>query len=222
VITPQLVHHEIAPTRAALLVVDVTGDFVRPDSPMYIPMSAEIVPRLRAVAEACRRLGGHVAYCGYAFREGSMARMDDFWPPIRAGALAPESAGVEVIDELRPEPGDVVVEKSTYSVFYGTLLEEELRSRDVDTVLVGGVATNYACYLTAREAQCRNFKVVFLSDGACTFDLPDAGFGPVSIDQIQRAFLTTIAYGCGDVMSADEAIRAMEGAGNGTEPGLDP
>lgn len=220
-ITPQLVHHAIVPARAALLVIDVTGDFVTPGSPMYIPMSAEIVPRLHTVAEACRRHGGHVAYCGYAFREGSMARMDDFWPPIRDGALAPESAGVEVIDALRPERGDIVVEKSTYSVFFDTTLEEELRTRGVDTVIVGGVATNYACYLTAREAQCRNFKVVFLSDGACTFDLPDAGFGPVSIDQIQRAFLTTIAYGCGDVMSSSEVVRALADSDEG-RPGLEP
>jgi ureidoacrylate peracid hydrolase len=210
-ITPGLVHHTIVPAQSALLIVDVTGDFVNPESPMYVPMATEIVPRLERLADACRRAGGHVAYGGYAFRKESMARMDDFWPPIREGVLAPQSAGVQVVDELRPEPGDVVVEKSTYSVFHQTLLEEALRERGVDTVLVGGVATNYACYLTAREAQCRNFKVVFLSDGACTFDLPDAGFGDITIDQIQRAFLTTIAYGCGDVMTTDDAIRALEG-----------
>jgi ureidoacrylate peracid hydrolase len=209
-ISPQRVHYEIVPARTALLIIDVTGDFVSPGSPMHVPGSLEIVPRLKRLVDACRRTGAHVAYGAYAFRERSMARMPDFWPPIAEGALAPESTGVEVIEALQPEPEDVVIEKSTYSVFYDTTLEDDLLERGVDTVMVGGVATNYACYLTAREAQCRNFKVVVLSDGACTFDLPDAGFGPVSIDDIQRTFLTTIAYGCGDVISTEQAIEALD------------
>ena len=53
---------------------------------------------------------------------------------------------------------------------------------------------------------------MFLSDGTATFDLPDAGFGPVSADAVQRSFLTTIAFGCGHVMSVEETILAVSGA----------
>ncbi|MQB00640.1 MAG: isochorismatase family protein [Actinobacteria bacterium] len=212
-IETRLVHHTIVPEKTALLVIDVTHDFVDVGAPMQIPMAQEILPRLQGVAQACRKAGGYVAYCGYTYQEQAMERMDDFWPPIQKGALAPETVGIQVVDEVRPEIGDLIIEKNTYSVFHGTPLEEELRNRGVDTVIVSGVAINYACYLTAREAQCRNFKVIFLSDGCCTFELPDMGLGAVSIEDVQKTFLTTIAYGCGHVMSSKEAIDKLEAGG---------
>lgn len=212
-IETRLVHHEIVPAKTALLIIDVTRDFVEPGAPMQIPMAQEILPGLQTLARACRKTGGQVVYCGYTYRKDAMKRMDDFWPPIGGGALAPETTGIEVVDEIRPEPDDLMIEKSTYSVFYGTMLEERLQERGIDTVIVAGVAINYACYLTAREAQCRNFKVIFLSDGACTFGLPDIGFGPVSIGAIQSTFLTTIAYGCAHVMTMDEATRKLQEGG---------
>jgi hypothetical protein len=45
--------------------------------------------------------------------------------------------------------------------------ETILRARGVDTVLIGGIATNFCCDTTAREAHAREFKVLFLSDVTC-------------------------------------------------------
>lgn len=115
--------------------------------------------------------------------------------------------------EFRPQDGDLVIEKQTYRSFLGTPLEQHLRDRGIDTVVIGGCATNYSCYATAREAQCRGVKVVFLSDGTATFDLPDAGYGSVDAALVQRVFLTTIAFGCAHVMSTAEAAEVIATAG---------
>lgn len=205
----ELVRHQVRPHTTALLLLDLTRAFVDPGAPLEQPAARAMVPRLRHLVETCRAAGGLVAFCGYVHREGVMAGMSDFFPELREGVLDPRSSGVEFVDDLHPQDGDVVIEKNTFGAFFMTSLEAELRDRGIDTVIIGGCSTNHSCFLTAREAQCRNFKVVFLSDGTATPNLPDAGFGPVASADLQRAFLTTIAFGVGQVMSVEEAHEAL-------------
>lgn len=208
-IQANVVAHEIVNERTALLLLDLTAGFVKSDAPLEVPALQPLLPRLSKLAAAFRRHGAHVAFTGYVHREGEMPGMSDFWPGLRKGALDRGSEGVQFTRELCPEETDLVIEKQTYSSFVGTTLEKVLLERGIDTVVIGGCATNYSCYLTAREAQCLGFKVVFLSDGTATFDLPDAGHGSFDHDIVQRVFLTTIAFGCAQVLSIEEVLSAI-------------
>jgi nicotinamidase-related amidase len=89
--------------------------------------------------------------------------------------------------------GDVTIIKSRYSAFIGTELDLILRSHSIDTLIIGGVLTNVCCESTAREARMRDYKVVFLSDGTATRDVPDFGFGRVPAADVQRYTLALIA-----------------------------
>jgi biuret amidohydrolase len=64
----------------------------------------------------------------------------------------------------------VVVGKPRFGSFYGTDLELILRSRGIDTLILGGINTNVCVDTTAREAAVREFRLLFLSDGAANFD----------------------------------------------------
>jgi nicotinamidase-related amidase len=73
----------------------------------------------------------------------------------------------ELIDGLAA-PGDLHVRKRQWGAFYGTDLDLQLRRRGIDTILLGGVATNYGVESTARDAWERGYGVVILEDLCAT------------------------------------------------------
>lgn len=72
--------------------------------------------------------------------------------------------GWEIIDELKPEPDDLVVKKARYSGFAGTTLENQLNGLDIRHILFTGVATNVCVESTAREAFFREFWPILIED----------------------------------------------------------
>jgi nicotinamidase-related amidase len=126
---------------------------------------------------------------------------------------------VEIYDELKPQPGDLVVAKPRYSAFYGTDLEAILRSKGIDTLIISGTVTNVCCESTTRDAFSRDDKVIFLSDGNAAGDLPDMGFGPVSAEEIQKVVLTVLAMCFAQVSSIDQVIAEIEQLPAGTTAG---
>ena len=73
---------------------------------------------------------------------------------------------VEIIDDLAPVEGDVIVDKNRYDAFLYTDMEVVLRALGVTSVLVTGCATNVCVESTARAADMRDFTVAVASD--CT------------------------------------------------------
>jgi len=76
-------------------------------------------------------------------------------PPAIASELVPAS-GVQA--------GDLVVTKRHWSAFSGTDLEERLKRAGVETVVIGGITTNYGVESTARAAVGLGFGIVFVED----------------------------------------------------------
>ena len=75
---------------------------------------------------------------------------------------SPEDA--KIVDELSPLPGDMVVEKSCYSGFRGTGLEEFLESRGISYLIFTGIATNICVESTLRDAYFLNYWPILVSD----------------------------------------------------------
>lgn len=71
------------------------------------------------------------------------------------------------------------------------------------------MATNVCCESTARDAFFRDYKVVFLSDGTATFDLPDRGWGRIPKEDIQRQTLTALAWGFGRVALVKDVLAEL-------------
>jgi ureidoacrylate peracid hydrolase len=70
----------------------------------------------------------------------------------------------EIVPELTPAPGEIVVGKARYSGFAGTNLEQILAARRIRTLLVCGVATNVCVESTIRDAYHREFHPVMVTD----------------------------------------------------------
>jgi nicotinamidase-related amidase len=151
---------ELPAGKTALVVVDMQNDFVDPDGALYVPAAKEAVPRIQRLLERARERGVHIAYTQDTHREGDPEWGN--WPEhVRIGTW-----GWEIIDELKPEPGDLVCKKTRYDGFYGTWLEHYLsRVWDVDSVVIVGTVSNICVLHTAASAGLRFFRLVMPADG---------------------------------------------------------
>jgi len=167
--------------RRALVVIDMLEDFVRPGAPLEVPQTRDILPAVRRRIRRARRSGELVVYLCDAHRKNDpeFARMG--WP---AHAVA-GTKGAAVVRELSPEPGDVVVEKKSYSGFYRTSLQSVLRRHDVREVDLAGCVTNICILYIGAEAAIRDYDVTV--DEALVAGLDDASHA-FALDQMEKVF----------------------------------
>lgn len=149
--------------RPAVLVVDMTEAFVRDRWPTGWGATGE--PCAAAVArllEAARPRGWPVVYTTPA--RGISGPEVGGWLRGRPGPSmfpfdGPPEAG-EIVAELRPEPGDVVIAKPKPSGFFATQLTGVLTALRVDTVVVTGMTTSGCIRATVNDAFAHNYRVV--------------------------------------------------------------
>ncbi|MFE4713257.1 isochorismatase family protein [Paenibacillus sp. NPDC056722] len=204
------VRWEINPTRTAVIVVDMQNVFCQPDGALYVPRTDNIIGNIQELTVAAREAGIPVIYLRHIVRgDGSdTGRMKDMYPNVDE-ILKRGTHGVEIIDELEPLPGDIIVDKLFYSGFHDTDLDTILRKHDVDTLIICGTVTNVCCETTVRDGAHREYKIIFLSDGNAAMDYPDMGWGAIVAEDIQRVTLTVIAYEFGQVSPTGEIIQEI-------------
>jgi nicotinamidase-related amidase len=177
----------VDPAHTALLVVDMQRDFCTPggafdrlgvDISMYPPM----VPRLARLIDGARAGGVQVIYIQMTVLPG---RASDSPAQIRFNlrlhlgsegvveplAYTPDgSEGQEIIPELAPRDGDLVVKKYRSSAFWGTNLDMLLRANGVKTCVVSGCTTEGCVESTARDAMFGDYYVVIPEDCVASDD----------------------------------------------------
>lgn len=209
-----MIHYAIDTKKTALLVFDMLNDFIKPGAPLENPEVREkLIPRLKPLIQLCRSKRIPVIYTCHAHRrDGSDAGlMAQIWPSVRERrALMKDTEGVKVYNEIKPQEGDIIIEKHRYSAFYGTDLEMVLKTRGVDTLIIVGAATDIGCESTARDATNRDYKVIFPSDGNVARDAPDMGWGPIPKEDIQKVVLTVLAHAFARVATVDEVMSELQ------------
>lgn len=144
----------------ALLVVDMLNEFLSEGGVMPFSRGRAIVPTLRTVISFCRDRGVPVIYVNESHRPG----FDDFEFKKRGVHCIAGSWGAQVIEELRPEPGDHIVHKRRYSGFYDTDLDTLLRTLGVKRLIVTGCVTNICVRSTVHDAFFRGYEVIVPRD----------------------------------------------------------
>jgi ureidoacrylate peracid hydrolase len=197
----------LEPQKTALVVIDMQNAFVAPGAPMEVPAARAIVAPINRLAAELRKRGVTIIWISHQNAKDGRdwsGFFDSFIAPgRRADAAAALSAGSE-LQKLWPElniaPGDLRLTKNRYNALIrgASDLEQELRERGIDTLLIAGTKTNVCCECTARDAMMLDYKVVLLSD--CTAALSD--------DE-QRATLENVIQQFGDVLTADEALALL-------------
>jgi ureidoacrylate peracid hydrolase len=85
-------------------------------------------------------------------------------PELEGKLLARGGWDYELVEELAPQPGDIVLAKSRYSGFFNSQLDSVLRSRGVRTIVFVGIATNVCVESTLRDGFMLEYFGVVLAD----------------------------------------------------------
>jgi nicotinamidase-related amidase len=170
------------PRSTALVCIDFQRDFVEPGGfgeslGNDVSLLRSTIEPTRRVLDAARRHGWTVVHT----REGHRPDLSDLFPAkrdrgrptLRIGDDGPMgrllvrgSEGHDIVPELAPAPGEVVLDKPGKGSFYATDLETILRARGITHLVVTGVTTEVCVQSTVREANDRGFECLVLSD--CT------------------------------------------------------
>ena len=87
----------------------------------------------------------------------------------RSRSAAPGTSGADYY-RIKPEPGDIEIQKPLYSSFVGTDFDEQLRARGIDTLVVVGFTTDCCVDCTVRDAFHRNYDVFVVTDACAAYE----------------------------------------------------
>ncbi|MFC9434887.1 cysteine hydrolase family protein [Nocardia sp. NPDC057030] len=214
------------PHTTALLVIDMQRDFLLPGG--FGESLGNDVALLRTVIDPLARLLAAARAAGIAVihtREGHLPDLSDCPPaklqrgnptqrigdPGRFGRILIRGEyGHDIIDELSPLAGEVVIDKPGKGAFYATDLASVLQANSIESLLVTGVTTEVCVHTTVREANDRGYDCLVVSDCVGSY-FPD----------FQRAGLAMIAAQGGIfgwVADSAPVIGALESAAAANTP----
>lgn len=182
--------------RPALVVVDVVKGFTDPDCPLGCPAD-EVVAANTTLMDAFHRHELPVFLTTVIYRHPHQGRVfRDRLPALNL--LSPDSEWVDFDPRLPVVEADVVVEKIHASSFHGTALNEQLRSLQVDSLVVTGLTTSGCVRATAVDGLQYNYPV-WVPREACGDRNEDA----------HRANLYDLQAKYAEVVSLDETLAQL-------------
>jgi len=166
---PNTLAEIVDPGRTALLFWDMENA-IAPNAFNY----KEIVANLKSLKAAARQAGVPVIYSQQAPFDLEREEAGP-WVRIRMKRAKvtdlaqllkqkPDPHGKDIVDELRPDPQDVVFQKRRPDGFIGTDFDSVLRSKSIRTIVIGGVATEGGVEGTARTGRNLGYDIVVLRD----------------------------------------------------------
>ncbi|MDE3197626.1 MAG: isochorismatase family protein [Acidobacteriota bacterium] len=166
----------IDPAKTALVLIDLQNAVLSRETAPY--SAAQVVERSRTMAEAFRRKGASVVYVRVDINQFLQLPVDE--PTRMGGGPFPPSAS-EIAPSAGFQTGDILITKRHWGAFGGTDLEEKLRSRGVDTVVLAGISTNHGVESTLRQGTGLGFGFVVVEDACSGLDAEQHRFAVTSI-----------------------------------------
>jgi biuret amidohydrolase len=171
--------------RTALVIIDMQRDFLEPGG--FGAALGNDVSRLKAAVAPCAKMLAAARKTNMLVihtREGHLPDLSDA-PPLkidrgnprfRIGAPGPMGRilirgepGHDIIPQLAPKRGEIIIDKPGKGAFYATELEPILRTRKIETLLVCGVTIEVCVNTTVREANDRGFRCIVLDDCCASY-----------------------------------------------------
>ncbi len=215
--------------RTAVIVVDMQNDFGSEGGMFALAgidisgIKGVVAPTARVVG-AARRAGMPVVYLKMGFhadlsnaggpespnfvrhqhmRVGDATTAPDGSP---SRILIRDTWNTEIVPELAPEPGDLVVWKHRYSGFFETELDGVLRGHSVRTLIVTGCTTSICVESTVRDAFFRDYQCLLLED--CMAEPVGAGLARSN----HEASLLSVQVLFGWIAQSADFVTALEGS----------
>ncbi len=169
------------PATSALVVIDMQRDFIEPGGfgaslGNDVTRLQAIVPTVRRLLDAWRATGGLIVHT----REAHARDLSDCppskrlrgTPSLRIGDAGPMGRilvtgepGSQIVAELAPAPGEVVIDKPGKGMFHATGLDSLLHAQGITHLVFTGVTTEVCVQTSMREANDRGYECLLIEDG---------------------------------------------------------
>jgi nicotinamidase-related amidase len=185
------------PRKTALVLIDLQQGVVsRPCAPHP---AVKVVANAARLADRFRELGATVVLVHVTFHPDFKDALNppaDAAAPFNPSALPPTWA--DLMPELGPQPGDLVITKRQWGAFHGTELDLQLRRRDVRTIVLGGISTNIGVESTARSAYEHGYAQILVEDAMASSSV-----------EMHEFTVKNIFPRIGHVRSTDQVLAAL-------------
>lgn len=163
-----------------LIIVDMLNDFIDPKGALYCGEAARaIVPEIRHRLDACRQ-DGHEAIFLQDAHWPDDKEFEKFSPHCIAGTW-----GSAIIEELAPQPTEIVIAKRRHNGFFGTQLDKVLSELKPKQVMVVGVCTSICVMDTVGALVNRDYAVQVPRLAVADFDQRAHGF---ALERMQKIY----------------------------------
>lgn len=192
------------PLTTALMVIDMQRDFIDPNGfgaalgNDIKPLRAIIPPTARLIA-AARGAGLpiiHTREChAQDLSDCPTTKRERGKPTLRIGDLGPMGRilvtgepGTEIVAELKPIDGEIVVDKPGKGAFYATNLQDQLERLGVESLIFAGVTTEVCVQTTMREANDRGYNCLLATDATESY-FPEFKSATIEMIRAQGAII---------------------------------
>ena len=171
-------------SRTAVIVIDMQNAYASPGG--YLDLAgfdisgaARVIQNTKAVLELARAAGMPVIYfqngwdADYVeaggpgspnFHKSNALKTMRERPELQGKLLARGAWDYELVEDLKPQAGDIVLHKTRYSGFFNSQLDSTLRSRNIRNIVVVGIATNVCVESTLRDGFFLEYFGIVLED----------------------------------------------------------
>ena len=168
----------------ALIIVDMLNDFV--DGKLANPKAQAIVEPLERLLAHAREDGWVVVFSNDAHHS------DDPELKVWGEHAMAGTPGADVIPQLVPSEGEIVSPKRDYGAFDGTGLDEQLKERGVDEVVIAGQHTHICVRHSSYGALRRGYDISIPRDAVCAFDGVDEDEALAYLEMAYAAKITSV------------------------------
>lgn len=175
----------------ALIIVDMQNDFVREDGSLFVPAAKETIGNIHNLLSEARKQNVKVVYTQDTHLDGD--KEWEIWPKhCKKG-----SSGWQIIDELKPDDHDMIIEKNRYDGFYETPLEHYLSHIwNIKNLVITGTVSNICVAHTAASAGLRWYNLVIPADGISSLTEFDQ---VMTLRQVSTLYSGKIVQNCNDI-----------------------
>ncbi|HAM52872.1 MAG TPA: hydrolase [Nitrospiraceae bacterium] len=184
--------------RTAVLIMDYQNDIVG-----MLPEKEQmpLLEKAGVILKEARQAGLPVIYIVVRFREGfpEISPRNKLFSSLKeSGRLREGTPGAEIHPKVAAQPGDIVVTKRRVGAFNSTDLETILRAKNIDTLVLFGIATSGVVLSTVRRAADMDYKLLVVSDACADRD-----------KEVQRVLTDKILPMQATVVTTEEVVKAI-------------
>ncbi|UVK90398.1 isochorismatase family protein [Pseudomonas sp. B21-051] len=127
--------------------------------------------------------------------------------PAGSPVFAIDGETVKFHKDMQPRPQDVVLQKTTVSVFVSTDLDERLKKAGINTLIISGLMTHACVAGAARDAAPLGYNVIVASDASATRAITRVNGSSIDKDSLHKAALAEVEDTFGDVLSTAQIVK---------------